>query len=140
MEDFIQKTAQELGLEYEPVETYLKRGFSGSKSCDEICKAIQNAYKCFISDEKVRIEVKEQAKKVQESIGTILFESIGYCEETIMQIESNKPFFTEDYRKSLTINLFMSGVWPENGEVLTREELDWLRESLLQFPPKGVKI
>lgn len=139
MEDFKIELGNELSHPYDTIETYLKDGFPFKASCQEICTAIQNIYERFVSDENISVEIREQAKKVQASFGKMLFDHIDFFENVMSIIESDKPFFEKTFRKYLTVNLFMCGVWPEDGETLTCEEVDWLRESLLQFPPKGIK-
>ena len=58
----------------------------------------------------------------------------------VQLVDECEPFLETELRMKQTIIAFLGGTLFNEGETPSQKDLDWLRESFRQFPPKGIEV
>lgn len=132
----------ETGLEISPetIKRYTNRGIPQSLSYSRLSNAIEQAYQSYISDPECTDKEKSTAKEAHDSHYPELLSTMKELYRVIQLVDECEPFLETELRMKQTIIAFLGGTLFNEGETPSQKDLDWLRESFRQFPPKGIEV
>lgn len=124
----------------ETIKRYTNRGIPQSLSYSRLSNAIEQAYQSYVNESERTDEEKEAAKKAHDSYYPELLFFMKELYRVVQLVDECEPLLKTDLRMQQTIVAFLGGTLFSEGETPSQKDLDWLRESFRQFPPKGIEV
>ena len=120
------------------VKRYTNRGIPQSLSYSHLSNAIELAYQSYLADPKRTHDEIKAAEEAHEKYYPKYFSTMKMLYRVIQLADEIEPFLDTNVRMKQTIIAFLGGTLFDEKETPDQETLSWLRESLRQFPPKGI--
>lgn len=119
------------------VKRYTNRGIPQNLSYSLLSNAIEQAYQSYLSSPTLTRDEKNKAEKAHDLHYPQYFSMMKMLYRMVQLSDEIEPFLDTNLRMKQTIFAFLGGTLFDEAETPSQEDLNWLRESLRQFPPKG---
>ena len=120
------------------MKRYTNRGVPQYLSYSRLSNAIEQAYQSYLNDPKLTHDEKIKAEEAHDLCYPQYFSMMKMLYDVIQLSDEIEPFLDTNLRMKQTIFTFLGGTLFDEEETPSQEDLNWLRESLRQFPPKGI--
>ena len=116
------------------VKRYTTRGVAQNLTYSDLSVAIEQAYQAYINNPKRTNQEILVAKKAHNELYPVINSTLDGMYSSMKNLEEFEPCLKDTYRMQMTAELFFSKKYFEDGKPLSKEEADWLVESVRQYP------